>query len=48
MNRRVLLLIAVVAMLLGPCLFVSVQVLTVEGLVPSIVSVDSYDVGSTT
>ena len=48
MNRRVLLLIAVVAMLLGPCLYVSVQVLTVEGLVPSIVSVDSYDVGSTT
>jgi hypothetical protein len=43
-----LFLIAAFAMLLGTCVFVSAQVLTVEGLVPSIVSVDYYDVGSIT
>jgi hypothetical protein len=48
LNHRLLFLIATVTMLLGTCVFVSVQVLTAKGLVPSIVSVDYYDVGSVT
>jgi hypothetical protein len=38
----------VVTLLLGAFVFVSVQVLTVEALVPGIVGVESYDVGSVT
>lgn len=48
MNRKVVFLIVAVPLLLGTVLFVSVQVPTVEALIPSIVSVSSYDVGSTT
>lgn len=48
MNHRFLFLIAVVAVLLSTFVFVSVQLLTAEGVVPSIVSVDYYDVGSIT
>ena len=39
---------SVATLLLGSLVFVSVQVLRVEALVPSIVSIDSYDVGSVT
>lgn len=48
MNRKVLFLIFTVQLLIGTVLFMSGQVLTVEALVPSIVSVSSHDVGSTT
>jgi hypothetical protein len=41
-------LIVVVTLLLGTWVFVGVRVLTVEALVPSIVSVEHYDVGSVT
>jgi len=48
LNRKVLLLIVAVSLLLGAVVFVSVKVVTVEALVPNIVSVSSHDVGSTT
>ena len=48
MNHRLLFLFSVITLLLGTMVLVSVQVLTVEALVPSIVSVESYDVGSVT
>jgi hypothetical protein len=38
----------VVTLLLGAFVFVNVQALTVEALVPGIVGVESYDVGSVT
>jgi len=48
LNRKVLFLIVAFLPLLGAVVFVSFQVPTVEALVPSIVSVNSHDVGSTT
>lgn len=48
MNRRQLALIGVSTLILGTLVFVSTEVLTVEALVPSIVGVEFYDVGSIT
>lgn len=48
MSFRKYVKVGVLALLLGAVVFVSVQVLTVEALVPSIVSVDFYSVGSET
>jgi hypothetical protein len=49
LNHRLLFLVSVVTLLLtSTSVFVSLHMLTVKALVPSIVSVESYDVGSVT
>ena len=48
MNHRQLFLISVATLLFGTLVVLGVQVLMVEALVPSIVSVEYYDVGSVT
>jgi hypothetical protein len=48
LNHGLLFLVSAVILLCGTLVFVSVQVLRVEALVPSIVGVESYDVGSVT
>ena len=47
-ESQIVVLIVAVQLLLGTAMFMSVQVLTVKALVPSIVSVSYHDVGSTT
>jgi hypothetical protein len=48
MSHRLLFLFIVITLLLDTSVFVSVQILSVKALVPNIVSVESYDVGSVT
>jgi hypothetical protein len=48
LNRRKLALVCAFTLILTTLVFVSVQVQTIQALVPSIVSVEHYDVGSVT
>lgn len=48
LNQKLLFLASAVILILGILVFVNVKVMNVEALVPSIVGVESYDVGSVT